>query len=155
GQIGWLFPVALIGGIAAWRLARAPGERRDLLLWGGWAVSYGTVFSAAGGLFHAYYLALLAPALSALVGVGAAALWSLYRRGGGGALVLPVAVVATAIWQAYILDGYRGHLAVGDGWLGPLIAAAGAALAIPLVGLHRRSRRAARRLAVAGAVLVL
>src|SRR5205085_12022501 len=86
--------------------SRPGGERLDLLLWTGWALIYGIVFSAAGGLFHAYYLVLLAPALAALAGIGTAALWSLYRQGGIPALALPGAVIATAVWQAYILDGY-------------------------------------------------
>src|SRR5207248_959415 len=53
-QIGWLLPLALIGAVAAWlspRPHRHPlWERADLALWGGWALVYGAVFSAAGGL---------------------------------------------------------------------------------------------------------
>src|SRR5262249_4189583 len=82
-QMAWLFPLALIGGLAAWaRSRRGDADRLDLLLWAGWALIYGIVFSAAGGLFHAYYLAVLAPPLAALAGIGAAALWSFYRRAG-------------------------------------------------------------------------
>jgi 4-amino-4-deoxy-L-arabinose transferase-like glycosyltransferase len=138
-QMECLFPLALIGGIAAWRCRRSRGERTDLLLWAGWALSYGIVFSAAGGLFHAYYLVLIAPALAALAGVGAAALWSLYRHGGIAALLLPAALIATATWQAYILDGYgAAHLAIGEGWIVPVFLAAAAALAVVFVALRGR-----------------
>jgi 4-amino-4-deoxy-L-arabinose transferase-like glycosyltransferase len=33
-----------------------------LMLWAGWALTYGIVFSAVAGLFHAYYLAVMAQA---------------------------------------------------------------------------------------------
>ena len=61
-QIGWLFPLALIGGLAAWWRYRPSGrERLQLALWAGWVMTYGIVFSAAAGLFHTYYLAVMAP----------------------------------------------------------------------------------------------
>src|SRR6266542_2197423 len=152
-QMAWLFPLALIGGIGAWRRYRSRGERTDLLLWAGWALSYGIVFSAAGGLFHAYYLVLIAPALAALAGISAAALWSHYRDGETAVLLLPATIIATAAWQAYILDGYgAAHLAVGEGWVVPVFLAAAAALAVAFVGLRGR---AAGWLAVAALVLLL
>ena len=72
----------MIGGIAAWsrlRPLRPLGRGHlSLGLWAGWALCYGVVFSAAGGLFHAYYLVAMAPALCALAGIGMVSLWSLY-----------------------------------------------------------------------------
>jgi 4-amino-4-deoxy-L-arabinose transferase-like glycosyltransferase len=54
-QMGWLFPLALIGGIAAWARIRPfqplAREHLSLALWAGWALCYGIVFSAAAGLF--------------------------------------------------------------------------------------------------------
>jgi 4-amino-4-deoxy-L-arabinose transferase-like glycosyltransferase len=152
-QMAWLFPLALIGGLAAWRRSRPGGERLDLLLWAGWVLSYGIVFSAAGGLFHAYYLVLLAPALAALSGIGAAALWSLYRRGGRPALVLPGALLATAVWQAYILDGYgAAHLSIGEGWIVPAFLIAAAVVAVAVTALRRQPVAA---LGLAAVVLLL
>ena len=154
-QMAWLLPLALIGGLAAWTLSRRSGgdERIDLLLWGGWTSIYGIVFSAAGGLFHAYYLALLAPPLAALAGIGAAALWSLYRNEKIGTLLLPLAVIATALWQAYILDGYgAAQLAVDHGWIAAVFLCAAALLAIGLAVLRNN---AARGIAIAAAVLLL
>ena len=136
-QIGWLFPLALIGGVAAWRRHRgSPGhERLQLALWAGWVLTYGIVFSAAGGLFHAYYLVAMAPALSALAGIGLVALWSLYAAGGAASLVFPATLIATALWQGYIVGGYStGYLALGEKWLVPaLLGASGLAAAGLLV----------------------
>jgi 4-amino-4-deoxy-L-arabinose transferase-like glycosyltransferase len=127
-QVGWLFPLALIGGIAAWRRYRRSPHAEDwqLAMWAGWAIVYGTVFSAAGGLFHSYYTVVMAPALCALAGIGAVVLWRLYVAGGKAALWLPAAILATGLWQAHIVDGYlHGLLTIGEVWLpGALIALA-------------------------------
>jgi 4-amino-4-deoxy-L-arabinose transferase-like glycosyltransferase len=136
-QFGWLFPLALIGSLAAWWRHRGSSEheRLQLALWAGWMLTYGIVFSAAAGLFHAYYLVAMAPALSALAGIGLVALWSLYAAGGAVSLVLPATLIATALWQGYIVDGYNaGYLAIGERWLVPaLLGATGAAAAGLLV----------------------
>jgi 4-amino-4-deoxy-L-arabinose transferase-like glycosyltransferase len=108
--------------------ANSPGHchcRRDrtyasLALWGAWVIAYGVVYSAAGGIFHLYYLAALAPAVAALAGIGCIQLW---RRG---PLYLAIGLAATALWQAYIV---AASFAWDSIWLGfPLVAllAAGA-----------------------------
>ena len=51
GQVGWLAPLALLG-LVPWR--RREGRAASLALWGTWALTYGIVYSAAGGIFHAY-----------------------------------------------------------------------------------------------------
>ncbi len=175
-QIGWLFPLVLIGGIAAWlTMPRRPSqrfplalpggitaslrvpirssERLALALWAGWALIYGIVFSAAGGLFHVYYLVAMAPALCALAGIGAATLWSLHRDGRAPAWLLPATIVATALWQARIVDFYLPEaLAVGGNWLVPGLLAAAASTAI---GVALRWPEPAARPAFAGLALLL
>jgi 4-amino-4-deoxy-L-arabinose transferase-like glycosyltransferase len=150
-QIGWLLPLALIGGIAAWMHVRRswpPGrEHISLALWAGWALCYGIVFSAAGGLFHAYYLVTMAPALSALGGIGTVALWSLYKSGGVAALLMPIALIATALWQGYIVDGYlAGSLAIGEKWLVPALVGATGLSTAGLLALRRHQQVAAMAL---------
>src|SRR6202044_3451110 len=83
-QIGWLLPLAVLGLVAAVLLVRrrrplAP-EHAGLLLWSGWALTAGAVLSYAGGVFHTYYMVVLAPPLCALAGIGLAALWIRYRQ---------------------------------------------------------------------------
>jgi 4-amino-4-deoxy-L-arabinose transferase-like glycosyltransferase len=131
-QIGWLLPLALIGGFAGWwRYRGSPGqERLQLALWAGWALTFGIVFSAAAGLFHAYYLAVMAPTLCALAGVGADSLWAVHRSGRARALWLPATILLIGLWQVHILEGYLGDtLAIGHhGWLPPTLFATAAAL---------------------------
>jgi 4-amino-4-deoxy-L-arabinose transferase-like glycosyltransferase len=85
-----------------------PPAHAALALWGGWALTAGAVLSGAGGIFHTYYLAPLAPPLAALAGIGAAALWARYRAPGAGWLWLPAALLATAAWQAWLEAGALG-----------------------------------------------
>jgi 4-amino-4-deoxy-L-arabinose transferase-like glycosyltransferase len=83
-------------------------------LWGTWALAYGIVFSAAGGIFHAYYLAALAPPVAALAGIGCFELW---RRGSGH---LALGLAATALWQGYVTGASLGWDVT---WIGfPLVA---------------------------------
>jgi 4-amino-4-deoxy-L-arabinose transferase-like glycosyltransferase len=108
-QFAWTLPLAVLGAVFGWRRRRA-----SVALWGTWALTYGIVFSAAGGIFHAYYLAALAPPLAALAGIGCFELW----RRGPGHLALGLAV--TALWQSYIAGA---SLAWDATWLGfPLVA---------------------------------
>jgi 4-amino-4-deoxy-L-arabinose transferase-like glycosyltransferase len=142
-QMGWLFPLAVIGAVAAcWRKSEAPllnRERPSLALWAGLAVCYGVVFTAAGGLFHAYYLVMLAPALSALAGIGVVRLASHYSAGRAGRLLAAAALVATALWQAHIVNGYlAGYLAIGENWLQPALIGASGLAAAGLIALPSR-----------------
>ncbi|SCF23807.1 glycosyltransferase family 39 protein [Micromonospora mirobrigensis] len=87
GQISWLLPAALIllvaGLLLAGRAARTDRTRAGLLLWGGWLLGTGLVFSFMSGIFHAYYTVALAPAVGALVGIGVVLLWRERERPAG------------------------------------------------------------------------
>ncbi|MGW3791557.1 ArnT family glycosyltransferase [Micromonospora arida] len=79
GQVSWLLPAALIllvaGLLLTGRAARTDRTRAGLLLWGGWLLVTGLIFSFMSGIFHAYYTVALAPAIGALVGIGVTLLW--------------------------------------------------------------------------------
>ncbi|MFI5340383.1 MAG: ArnT family glycosyltransferase [Candidatus Methylomirabilales bacterium] len=112
GQVGWLLPLAILGsGVGArrvrWRRPLAPAHVA-LLLWVGWTLTYGIVYSYAGGIFRAYYLATMAPPLAALTGIGVVNLWDGYLRRGWRALLLPGALLLTASWEAYIESSALG-----------------------------------------------
>src|SRR5712671_5448061 len=62
-QFAWLLPLAMLGLVLVRRRDRTWAS---LALWGAWALAYGIVYSAAGGIFHIYYLSTLAPPLTAL-----------------------------------------------------------------------------------------
>jgi 4-amino-4-deoxy-L-arabinose transferase-like glycosyltransferase len=102
GQIAWLLPAALILLAAGlWitrRFPRTDPVRAALALWGGWLLVTGVVFSFAQGIIHPYYTVALAPAIGALVGMGAVVAWRAHRW------MLAVAVAATAWWAYVLLD---------------------------------------------------
>ena len=65
-EISWLLPAALVALVAGlWVTRRAPrtdSTRAALILWGGWTIVTGLVFSYMKGTIHPYYtVALAAP----------------------------------------------------------------------------------------------
>ncbi len=107
GQISWLLPAALVllvAGLAyRWRAPRTDRTRAALILWGGWLVVTALVFSLGKGIIHPYYTVALAPALGALVGVGAATMWH-RRRLTAARGVLSATLAVTAIWSYVLLS---------------------------------------------------
>ena len=165
GQISWLLPAALISLAAmAWvsrRAARTDRTRAAALLWGGWVLVTGLVFSYMNGIIHPYYMVALAPGIAALVGVGAMALWQPRPRPGPGALAgritAAAGVLASAVWAYILLDRTPDWLP----WLRWVVLVAGVAgaglvlagPALARLGAMPGSRRA--RLALAAAPLGL
>ena len=107
GQISWLLPAALISLAAMlWvsrRAMRTDRMRAAALLWGGWVIVTGLVFSYMSGIIHPYYMVALAPGIGALVGIGATALWKA-QLGWAGRAVTAAAVLVTAVWSYVLLD---------------------------------------------------
>jgi 4-amino-4-deoxy-L-arabinose transferase-like glycosyltransferase len=105
GQISWLLPAALISlGAMLWvsrRAVRTDRIRAAALLWGGWVLVTGLVFSYMSGIIHPYYMVALAPGIAALVGIGAMALWRA-RLGLAGRIAAAAGIAVSAAW-AYIL----------------------------------------------------
>ena len=68
-QIAWLLPAALLFLLTLlWLVRRQPRTdrlRASMLLWGGWLLVTGAVFSFAQGIIHPYYTVALAPAIGA------------------------------------------------------------------------------------------
>jgi len=107
GQISWLIPAALVALAALlWLSRRSPRTDRTraaALLWGGWLVLTGLVFSLMAGIIHPYYTVALAPAIGALTGIGAVTLWR-DRHTAFARAVMAVMLVVTAGW-AWVLLG--------------------------------------------------
>jgi 4-amino-4-deoxy-L-arabinose transferase-like glycosyltransferase len=106
-QISWLLPAALIFLAAAlWLGRRAPRtdvRRAAVLGWGSWLVVTGLTFSYAQGIIHPYYTVVLAPAIGALVGIGAT--WAWRRRDlPVSRLALASATAVTALWTYHLLE---------------------------------------------------
>jgi 4-amino-4-deoxy-L-arabinose transferase-like glycosyltransferase len=139
GQVAWLLPAALILLVAlVWITRRAPRThplRAAALLWGGWLLVTGAVFSLMNGIFHGYYTVALAPAVAALFGMGTAYLWTLRGRRPA-ALALAAVFAVTAVW-AYALLGRTPQWQPWLRWVilavGLVAAVAVAATAFPAV----------------------
>jgi hypothetical protein len=120
GEFGWLWPLALVGGIVAWRRARGP-----LLVA---LAAYGPVL-----LFHLWYpflrlrdLLSLYPLAAALTAVGGLALgqwiWRALGRVGGWTTTLRAGLVGMALWAGMIRVGpllAHGPLVFTFGYLLP------------------------------------
>jgi 4-amino-4-deoxy-L-arabinose transferase-like glycosyltransferase len=153
GQASWLLPASLLALVAglAWR-GRAPRtdrKRAALLLWGGWLVITGAVFSFSSGIIHTYYTVALAPAIAGLVGIGGALLWQ-HRRKLVARIVGAAGILATAIWAFVLLDRTPGYVP----WLRVVIVVSGVAAAAALL-VAPAIPRATRNLTVAAMGLAL
>jgi 4-amino-4-deoxy-L-arabinose transferase-like glycosyltransferase len=114
GQISWLLPAALIALVALLcgtrRAPRADRIRAGALVWGGWLLVTGVVFSYMAGIIHSYYTVALAPATAALVGIGAVQLWRVrngwrgHERSWFGRGALAAGIVITMVWSYVLLD---------------------------------------------------
>jgi 4-amino-4-deoxy-L-arabinose transferase-like glycosyltransferase len=82
-EIAWLLPFGLFALVLL--LSAAPlrlpvvSEHQSALLWGGWLL-IGIILFSGARFYHAYYLATLAPPLSALVGIGVMRLWAMREK---------------------------------------------------------------------------
>ncbi|HEY4460309.1 MAG TPA: glycosyltransferase family 39 protein [Pseudonocardiaceae bacterium] len=131
-EISWLLPAALIALVAGlWFSRKAPRTdkaRAGLILWGGWLVVTGLVFSFMQGTIHPYYMIALAPGIVGVLAVAGRELW----RGRSnpwvrGTLALMVAV--TGIWDFVLLDRTPTWLP----WLRYVVLVAGVVVAVALL----------------------
>jgi 4-amino-4-deoxy-L-arabinose transferase-like glycosyltransferase len=132
GQASWLLPASLLALVAGvvWR-GRAPRTdrmRAALLLWGGWLIVTGAVFSFSSGVIHTYYTVALAPAIAALVGMGGALLW-LNRHRIIARLLGAVAILTTSVLAYALLERTPTYVP----WLRTLVLATGVLGAVALV----------------------
>jgi 4-amino-4-deoxy-L-arabinose transferase-like glycosyltransferase len=140
GQVSWLLPAALVllvAGLAVtWRGRRTDRTRAALVIWGGWLVVTGLVFSLGQGIIHPYYTVALAPAIGATVAIGGAALWQRRARWMARA-ALGAALAAAVIWSYVLLRRTPTWLP----WLRNVELVAGLGLAALIVAWsHLRGR---------------
>jgi 4-amino-4-deoxy-L-arabinose transferase-like glycosyltransferase len=150
GQAGWLVGMALAGGLAVvvlTRLRRADARTGWLIAAGGAFATTAVAFSFAKGIFHPYYVSMLAPFTAVLVGATAGVI---LRGGLAGRIVAPLAIAAGVISEIVVID--RG--ATDQRSMVPVLIVAGAAGAVALAArLPGRVRGVALAVAL-GALLV-
>ncbi len=148
-QISWLIPAALIalvfGLLACGRAPRTDLVRASLILWGGWFLVTGLIFSYMSGTIHPYYTVALAPAVAGMIGTGGYALW-LVRARWIGRCGLAATMLAAGIWSWVLLHRNADWLPMLK-WI--LLAGTVVGAILVLVGAKDRFRK----LAVAGLIL--
>ena len=153
-QGAWLLPLAIVGAVSAlvWSWRRRRSQLGPLVIIGGWFAVAAVIFSYAGGIIHTYYLSALAPATSALVGIGVVSLARDARRAGAWAALPLLAVVFTGWLQVALL-----HRSSYLPWLVSVVVVAAVLAAVAFVALavfpewHLRGRVALAAVAVAAA----
>jgi len=150
GQAGWLLGFALVAGIGllvATRLRRRDERTGWLLAVGGAGLTIAVAFSAAAGIFHPYYVSLLAPFIAALVGAGAALI---IARGSLARAVAVGAVAAGAAGELIVLHNNPGQLT----WLPAVLIVGGLIVAAGLAALGSPRLRVALVAAALGLLLI-
>jgi 4-amino-4-deoxy-L-arabinose transferase-like glycosyltransferase len=150
GQAGWLVGAALAGGVALavlTRLRRSDPRTGWLIAALGSFATIAVVFSFAKGIFHPYYVSLLAPFTAVLVGAaGGTAL----RSGLTARIVGPVAIAGGVLSEIVVI--HQGASDVEA--LIPVIAIAGVAGAVALaLAMPAKARGVALAVAL-GALLI-
>jgi 4-amino-4-deoxy-L-arabinose transferase-like glycosyltransferase len=121
GQAGWLVGAALAGGVALvvlTRLKRTDPRTGWLIAAGGAFATTAIVFSFAKGIFHPYYVSMLAPFTAVLVGAAAG---TALRGDRAARIVGPLALLGGVISEVVVIQ--RGASNVD--WLIPVAVAAG------------------------------
>ncbi len=124
-EIGWALPLALAGMVIAtlvlWRRGWRAEQSPSLLLWGGWLIPCLMFFSFTSGIFHSYYVIMIAAPLAALVCAGGWALLRLReekpRLALGMAALLGTATLAYQILYLRSWPTYLGWVVLASGLL--------------------------------------
>jgi 4-amino-4-deoxy-L-arabinose transferase-like glycosyltransferase len=139
GQISWLIPSALIllavGLCLRGRLPRTDARRAAYVVWGGWLLVTVVTFSLMAGIFHEYYTVALAPAVGALVGMGAQEAWE-HRSRAIGSVGLAAGTAAASSWSFVLLSR-----ADWQSWLRIAVLVLGMASALLLLAITQLHRR--------------
>jgi 4-amino-4-deoxy-L-arabinose transferase-like glycosyltransferase len=126
-QVMWWFGLIPMGIIGLVRHVRELSREKKIgiLLWCGWFVSFGFVFSFAGGTVHPYYICVLAPGIAALAGIALAGAYQVQQTV---PFLLPATVGLAAVFQMVLLWDSLAHYPYL--MVGPLVALMGGAFTL-------------------------
>ncbi|MHC9294058.1 glycosyltransferase family 39 protein [Mycobacterium sp. LTG2003] len=153
-DIAWLLPAALIclaaGLYLTRRAPRTDRARAALIVWAGWLLVTAVVFSFMNGIVHPYYTVALAPAIGAVIGIGASLLWK-QRNDIRAVTAMAGAVLVTAILAAVLLARHDDPYP----WLRAAVAVGGVGAAVLLLMAGRLNEGAQRAIAAMAVVVCL
>lgn len=114
-QIVWFLPLAFLGFIAGsikekLRLKLDNKRKISLVLWITWLVPEFIYFSYTTGLFHPYYLTMMAPPAAALAGIGIVEMLELYKEGTWKAWLLPIGFALTGAAHMMMMSYFTSNL---------------------------------------------
>jgi 4-amino-4-deoxy-L-arabinose transferase-like glycosyltransferase len=148
GQAGWLIGMALAGGVALaalTRLRRGDARTGWIIAAGGAFLTIAVAFSSAQGIFHPYYVSMLAPFTAVLIGATAG---TILKGGVAARIIGPVAIVGGIVTEVMVIHRaatdmeYMVPIAIAVGVAGAAVLAArvspkvrGIALAVALGAL--------------------
>lgn len=104
GQAGWLIGMAIVGALAIavlTRLKRTDPRTGWVIAAGGAFATCAVVFSYAQGIFHPYYVSMLAPFTAVLVGAAAG---TVLKGGLAARVVAPLALLAGLGTELLVID---------------------------------------------------
>ena len=111
-QIIWFLPLSFLGFIAAAIVEKLKfpfndKKKLDLILWIAWLVPEFIYFSFTKGLFHQYYLTMMAPPIAALSGIGLTSMWKLYKQSGIKSWLLPISFIVEGLVNLLMLSYFN------------------------------------------------
>jgi 4-amino-4-deoxy-L-arabinose transferase-like glycosyltransferase len=114
-QIVWFIPFAILGfiiGAIKEKLTFKLDNQRKLSLavWITWLIPEFVYFSYTTGLFHPYYLTMMAPPAAALAGIGISSMWQFYKEGGWKAWFLPISFIVDGLTQLLMLSYFSSSM---------------------------------------------
>lgn len=114
-QIVWFLPLSIFGIIAVIILGKIKfpfnnKKKLDVILWALWLIPEFIYFSYTKGLFHPYYLTMLAPPIAALSGIGITSMWKLYKENGAKSWLLPISFIVEGLVHLLILSYFNSTI---------------------------------------------
>lgn len=116
-QIAWFLPVALFGFLASAikeKLTFQLNNKRKVLivLCFLWFLPEFLYFSFSKGLFHPYYLTMLAPPIAILSGTGLYSMWQCYKEGNLKSWFLPITILIEVLLHLNMYFTYKSSLSI-------------------------------------------
>lgn len=114
-QIVWFLPLAFLGFIVGaikenLRFKLDNKRKISIVLWFLWLIPEFIYFSYTTGLFHPYYLTMMAPPTAALGGIGISVMWEFYKEGNWKAWFLPIAFLLECITHMIMLSYFTSTM---------------------------------------------